>query len=118
METGGIHFTTLINWNAGDQTRVSFRIKWDEAQTKRNQIIDKIREKYPKKLVAVYPSSMEPLMWIEFMIDHMRDAENIADWLISNTSVMVMATIIPYPRKRYPCLRDMRLQEILAAVKH
>ena len=115
-EKRGVHFTTMINWNAGDQTRVSFRVKWDETQTQREQIIEKVNEKYPKELVGVYPSSMEPLMWIEFMIDHMRDAEGIADWLTSNTSVMMMATIIPYPRKRYPCLRDLRLQEILSEI--
>ena len=118
IENGGVRFTTIINWNAGDQTRVSFRVKWDETQTGRTKIIEKVKEKYSDELVGVYPSSMEPLMWIEFMIDHIRDAEVISDWLMSNTSVMVMATIIPYPRKRYPCLRDLRLQEILSEINH
>jgi DNA-binding Lrp family transcriptional regulator len=118
IDNRGIHFTTMINWNAGDQTRVSFRIRWNETKIERNQIVEKVKEKYPDQLVAVYPSSMKPLMWIEFMIDHMREAEGIADWLTSNTSVMVMGTIIPYPRKRYSCLRDLRLQEILSEINH
>lgn len=114
IDNGGVRFTTIINWNAGDQTRVSFRVKWDEKFFERDQIIEKVREKYPDEFVAVYTSSMENLMWIEFMIEHVRDAEGIADWLTSNASVIVMSTIIPYPRKWYPGIRELNLQEMIA----
>ena len=114
VENEGIRFTTVINWNAGDQTRISFRVKWDEKCFEREQIIELIKEKYPDELVAAYTSSMDNLMWIEFMIDHVRDAEGIADWLTSNESIIVMSTIIPYPRKWYPGLRELHLQEMIA----
>jgi DNA-binding Lrp family transcriptional regulator len=116
MENGGVRFTTDINWNAGDQTRVSFRVKWDGKKVTREQIMEKVRKKYPDEFIEVYPSSIESLMWIEFMINHMRNAKDIANWLTLNTSVKVMGTIIPYPRKRFPGLQETRLQELLSEI--
>jgi hypothetical protein len=116
MEKGGLYFTAIINWNAVDQTRVSFRVQWDSKKAKREKIVEKIKANYPDKLVGIYPSSINQLMWVEFMIDHVRYAQEVSDWLTQDISIKVMSTIIHNLRSRYPVLHEKCLQEILSTL--
>ncbi|MHA1959481.1 MAG: Lrp/AsnC family transcriptional regulator [Candidatus Thorarchaeota archaeon] len=112
-EGGGINFTASLVLSAAESTSLAFRIRWDSKEIEPERIDSIIKKEFPNQYYRSKFSAMEPLMWIDFMVEHPREAEIIAGTLRGIPSVVIENTIITFPPKKSRHLREQKLRKLL-----
>lgn len=106
-----MHSRILWDLNAADATAFIVRIEWNQEATTLHDVVEWIREQYPVAYWYAYASAIEPVIFSIFLVEHMRDAEPIANKIQKTPFVNTVEAIFGYPSKRYPNLKDYYLKE-------
>ncbi|MFX1474384.1 MAG: Lrp/AsnC family transcriptional regulator [Promethearchaeota archaeon] len=109
----GVKFTALYNLSAADSTYIVLRLKWAGNIIAPEEIINQTQQLFPLEFWDATYSAIQNLMWIEFNVGHPRVAEDIAKSLREVSGITIVATIIPYPGKRFMGIREAKLREIV-----
>lgn len=118
IQSRGIMFTVLVDVPAGDVLYVVFRVSFNPQVIDSNAIIEKLKSEFQKEYFREAKSAIEPLMWIEFLINQLADSEIIASKIREIPSANLESTIIPYPRKFYRSRRAEWLRNKITTVLH
>ncbi|UCE09695.1 MAG: winged helix-turn-helix transcriptional regulator [Candidatus Thorarchaeota archaeon] len=114
QDSRGFEFTIIRNLNAGSNTNFVIRVEWDDALTGPENIVNWLETEHPKEYWYPNISHSERVMFPVFVVDHLKDIEAIFKHLMELPNIFPHATLIPYPRKRFPGSRERYLQELLS----
>lgn len=112
--TACVHFSIYWDPNAGGQTAFMTRINWEETKGRPYEIVDWLKDKFPNEYWYSFASASQPTLFSVFVVDHMREARRITQSMRDAPNVEYIETLITYPIKSFPGLREGKLEEMLA----
>jgi DNA-binding Lrp family transcriptional regulator len=107
------HFRLNWNLNAGGKTAYINLIRWDEGKGDMGIIVNWIKKLYPDEFWYAYASATESVIFAVFLVDHFREAEEIAKQLLEGPNVNFVRPLFGYPTKTFPGLRETWLKTTL-----
>jgi DNA-binding Lrp family transcriptional regulator len=114
----GILFTIIYDIPAGDVLHLVFRIRYNPQVIDSISLVKKIQSDFQMEYYREFESAMEPVIWLEFLIEQLTDSEAIATRIREIPSVDLVSTIIPYPLKFSRLRRKERLLEEITIKLH
>ncbi len=112
-ESQSVLFTTDIDLSVGDGNMISFRISYQPKIIKPKDVMNPLKEEYKTEFWRGWYSSSQNLMWVDFVIDNVRDAEPISKRIRMMPGLKIENTIVPYPIRWFNGYRETRMTEIL-----
>ncbi|MFX1475209.1 MAG: winged helix-turn-helix transcriptional regulator [Promethearchaeota archaeon] len=107
-----LHFRLWWDLNAGGGLAFIVRIRWNEGGSF-GEIVEWLKKEFPLEFWYAYASASEPIVFCVFVVEHMREADPIVQKAHAAPYVESANPIFGFPAKKYPGLRDLRLQELL-----
>ncbi|MFW9935659.1 MAG: winged helix-turn-helix transcriptional regulator [Candidatus Thorarchaeota archaeon] len=95
----GFQFTVLWDLNAGGHTAFIIKIRHAEGVETRTRIVDILKTTYPFEFWYSYASAFEPVFFAIFVVEHIRQSQEIAHMLRQVPEVVDIYPIFGYPTK-------------------
>jgi DNA-binding Lrp family transcriptional regulator len=111
-----MHSRILWDLNASDGTAFVIRLEWVEEATTLHDVVEWVRTQHPIAFWFAFASAIEPVIFSIFLVEHMRDAEPIANSIQKASFVNSVEAIFSYPTKRFPNLRDDYLNALFKKI--
>ena len=112
-ESQSVSFTIDIDLTAGESNLITFRIIYQPKTIKPDEVVKPLKEEFGAEFWNEWHSASQNLMWIDFVLDNVRDAEPIAKRIRMMPSVEIQNTIVPYPIRWFTGYREARLAELI-----
>ena len=113
MEGGGIHFSARPDMAAGKLVNFYVRFEWDEAETSLEDVVRWLQEKYALELWDPTVSAAEPIIYAEFVVENLHEAEEIARHIRSRPFVKSTATLVSYSNKKFSYFAESMLVDMI-----
>jgi DNA-binding Lrp family transcriptional regulator len=117
LESGGVNFVTRLNLNAGPGVIYYAQIKWNDSLGQHYDVEYWLQKEFPEQYFDSHISASSPMMLSLFVIDHLRDAEEMSQQISKGKLIESVKTIFPFPTKKNIRLQRLRLEELLAETK-
>ncbi|MFW9953980.1 MAG: winged helix-turn-helix transcriptional regulator [Candidatus Thorarchaeota archaeon] len=111
-------FTVTLAMSASDATFIAFRLTWDTKAITPEKIRETLQDRYPNEFYNLSYSALEPVMWCDFLLEHIKDAEPITSFFRSMPSVNLRNTIMVYPPKKIRRPRREALRKMIEQAGH
>ena len=105
----GILFTIYVDMPAGNVLHIVYRVRYNPQVIDSTTIVEQMKSDFQAEYYREFKSAMEPVMWLEFLVDQLNDSAVISARIREIPSVELVSTIIPYPLK----FRRLRRKEWL-----
>ncbi|MGD2073240.1 MAG: winged helix-turn-helix transcriptional regulator [Candidatus Thorarchaeota archaeon] len=115
IQSRGILFTIITDIPAGDVLHIVFRVRYNPQSIDSHSIIEMLQSDFENEYYRVIKSAMEPVIWLEFLIEQLAASELIAARIREIPSAELISTIIPYPLKWHRSRRREWLREKIDA---
>jgi DNA-binding Lrp family transcriptional regulator len=112
-ESQSVLFTMDVDPASGAGNLLTFRIIYQPKILKPSDIMKPLQEEFPNEIYNEWHSASQNLMWVNCILDNVRDAEPIAKRLRMMNGVEIENTIVPYPIRWFPNYCDNQLAEML-----
>jgi DNA-binding Lrp family transcriptional regulator len=113
LETGnGVHYSLRVNPSAG-WVDAWVRIEWDDKLTSADQIASWLREEFPDDLYWLHISSSESVMLADFIIDDIRELNQISSKIRAEPYVKSTASLAASAQSSFEGLKEIKLKELL-----
>ncbi|MHA2423870.1 MAG: Lrp/AsnC family transcriptional regulator [Candidatus Thorarchaeota archaeon] len=117
-EIRSVLFTIISALSASDASFFAFRLTWDPKVITPEKIRAILQEKYPNEFYNLIHSVFEPVMWCDFLLEHIKDSEPIISELRNIPSVDLRNTILVYPPKKQRSIRHQALRKMIEDAGH
>ncbi len=114
LDGGGVLFVTRLNLNAGSGVIYYAQIHWNEKKGNHHDVEEWLESEFPGQYFDSHISATAPMMLSLFVIDHLRDAENMSRSISKGNLIKSVKTIFPFPTMKNVRLQRLRLEELLA----
>jgi DNA-binding Lrp family transcriptional regulator len=111
------HFTITRNMNVGDSMAILAQISWNPSQMDKDKLEKKLRELYPLEYWFSLASAVEPTIFGQFVVEHIKDVERILGELKKIHGVTQVITHLFFPGKIFPSLSRSTLEEMVADIE-
>ena len=108
-----VRFSIRANLNAGEDTAFLAKIHWDQKNAEHDDVVEWLKTKFPKELWYFFFSASEPTVFGIFVVEHLREAESIAQRMRSVSLIESVEILTLYPSKKSPGLREKQLERML-----
>ncbi|MFX0080089.1 MAG: winged helix-turn-helix transcriptional regulator, partial [Candidatus Hermodarchaeota archaeon] len=105
-ESQSVSFTIDIDPSAGSSNLLTFRIIYQPNTIKPDEVVKPLTEEFSTEFWNEWHSASQNLMWIDFVLENVRDAEPIAKRIRMMPGVEIQNTIVPYSVRRFTGYRD------------
>jgi DNA-binding Lrp family transcriptional regulator len=112
-EGRSVLFTIDIDPTSGASNLITFRIIYQPKIIKPEEVLKLLKEEFSIEFWTEWHSASQSLIWIDFVLDNVRDAEPIAKRIRMMPSVEIENTIAPYPIRWFTGYREAQLAKIL-----
>lgn len=113
LEGGGIVFSARPDMAAGKLVNFFVRFEWNENETTQDKVVDWIREKYPVELWDPTVSATAPVLFAEFVVEYLHEAEEIARYIRSKPFVKSTTTLVSYSNQKFPYFAETMIDEMI-----
>jgi predicted transcriptional regulator len=113
IDSGALWFSTRWDLAAGGSTRFFARIQYEEKTTSHQDVEEWLRKEYPHVYWYSYISATEPVLFSNFVVDHISDADRISRDLVKAEFITSAIPMIFYPTRKYPRIGMTKLAEML-----
>jgi DNA-binding Lrp family transcriptional regulator len=113
MAGGGIHFSARPDMAAGKLVNFYVRFEWNEDDTKLEEVVNWLQEKYPLELWDPTICASEPIIFAEFVVENLHEAEVIARSIRSADFVKSTATLVSYSNQKFTYFAETMLNEMI-----
>ena len=113
MEGDGIQFSSRPDMAAGKLVNFYVRFEWDEDETKLEDVVKWLQEKYALELWDPTISATEPIIFAEFVVENLHEAEKIARDIRSVEFVKSTATLVSYSNLKFTYLAETMLDDLI-----
>ena len=108
-----VHFRTIWNWTAGASFYCTAQMVYKETKRNPQTLFEWLEKQFPTEHWYAYASASEPILFSRFFLNRIGDFEPIVRKIKHNPSVEHLKTLISYPQRHFPSLRELRLDEML-----
>ena len=108
-----VHFRTIWNWTAGASFYCTAQMVYKETKGNPQTLYEWLQKKFPSEHWYAYASASEPILFSRFFLNRIGDFEPIVRKIKRNQTVEHLKTLISYPQRHFPSLRELRLDEML-----
>jgi len=108
-----IYFRVIWDLNAGGATAFIVRIERREDSGTIGDVVEWLQQRFPMQFWYTYASATMPTLFNVFIVDHMREANEIIKEVHECPFVDSAKVIFGYPTKQYKGLRDLWFEEML-----
>ncbi|NHJ13574.1 MAG: Lrp/AsnC family transcriptional regulator [Candidatus Thorarchaeota archaeon] len=98
---------------AGGLVNINIRIELEEKKVSMNDMIEWLRSEYPVEFWDPWVSATESILFAEFVVDALYEAEAIAKKIRSLDHVRSTATLVTYSSLKYPYLGEIKLLQMI-----
>ncbi|MHA1638511.1 MAG: hypothetical protein ACTSUB_10920, partial [Candidatus Thorarchaeota archaeon] len=113
IESEQVRFIARPDLAAGGLVNIHIRLEWDEKLKPLEEIIGWLREEFPFAFWAPWASAVEPVLFAEFVIRNLHEAERIAKQVRVAPFVSSSTTLVSYSNAKFPYLSEIILIEML-----
>ena len=113
LEGNGIQFTARPDMAAGKYLNFFLRFEWKEDEITIDDILECMHKEFPIKIWDAIPISNEPLFFVEFVINYLEEAEDIARTIRSKSYVKSASVLVAYSNKKFPYLPEIMLDDMI-----
>ncbi|MFW9909066.1 MAG: AsnC family transcriptional regulator [Candidatus Thorarchaeota archaeon] len=113
IDSRALIFGTRWDLAAGGGMRFFAHIRYDEQKINYSELDDRLREQYSLEYWYSYVSATEPVVFANFVVEHLRDANRISSELVRMPFIRSAIPLIQYPTKKYPRIGMTMLDDIL-----
>ncbi len=115
QQGGGLRFVARVNLNVDPGVTYYAQIHWDSEKADHVSIIRWLDKEFSGIYYDSHVSASAPMMLSVFVIDHLREAENLSRQIYQNPAVESVQTLFPFPAKKKPRLQRRRLEQLLSS---
>ncbi|NHI83742.1 MAG: AsnC family transcriptional regulator [Candidatus Thorarchaeota archaeon] len=98
---------------AGGLVNINIRIDLDEKKVSMNDMIEWLHNEYPVEFWSPWVSATDSILFAEFVVDTLYEAEAIAKKIRGLDHVRSTATLVSYSSLKYPYLGEIKLRQML-----
>jgi len=113
MEGGGIHFSARPDMAAGKLVNFYVRLEWNEDETTLEDVVHWLQEKFPVELWDPTISATESVIFAEFVVEYLHEAEEIARHIRNRPFVKCTATLVSYSNQKFSYFAETMLEEMI-----
>jgi DNA-binding Lrp family transcriptional regulator len=112
-ETRAIWFGARPDLAAGSLVNIHVRVEWDEKESNAEEIGYWLREEYPITLWDVWRTARYPVLYAEFVVDDLHEAQSIVLNIRNSLKIKTTSTLVAYSNAKFPYFADIKLRELL-----
>ncbi|MFW9787731.1 MAG: Lrp/AsnC family transcriptional regulator [Candidatus Thorarchaeota archaeon] len=113
MEGGGIHFSARPDTAAGHFVNFYVRFEWNEDETTLEDIVKWLQDKFSLELWDPTVSATDAIIYAEFVVDDLHQAEAIARHIRCKPFVKSTTTLVSYSNLKFPYFAESKLDEMI-----
>ena len=113
MEGEGIRFSARPDMAAGKLVNFYVRFEWNEDETSLDEVLNWLKEKYTSELWDPTLSVTEPVIFAEFVVENLHEAEEIARYIRNQSFVKSTSTLVSYSNQKFSYLAESMLDEMI-----
>lgn len=114
-ETDSIWTAVRWNMNASDYIQFLMRTTYDERVLTSDELVNWLRESYPRKYWDVYFVATSPEVFVEFVVDNLRDVEEILQSMKRVDFIKTVSPLIRFSERKFPWLVEHYLRNMIEA---
>ncbi|MGD9381241.1 MAG: Lrp/AsnC family transcriptional regulator, partial [Candidatus Thorarchaeota archaeon] len=116
MDSGDIRFTASFDPPALGIVDVFYRIAWDEKMISLEDLIEWLWSEYPDEFWVPWTSESEEVMFADFFVGSLLDAERIGKQIREAPFVRSSTLLVSLSATKFPYYSEIKLKEILEDV--
>lgn len=113
MEDGGVIFSARPDTAAGGLVNFYVRLELNEDETTLNEVVKWLKAEYPLELWDPTVSATDPVIFAEFVVDDLHQAEEIARHIRCQTFVNSTTTLVSYSNKKFKYYAETMLDDMI-----
>jgi DNA-binding Lrp family transcriptional regulator len=108
-----VYFRARPDLAAGGLVNLNLKIEWDEKKKSIKDLDRWLRKEYPLEYWDPFVSALEPVVFAEFMVDDLHEAESISRRIRELPYVKSTTTLVSYSSAKFPYLAELKLREMI-----
>jgi DNA-binding Lrp family transcriptional regulator len=112
-DNGGINFSASFDMAVGGFLDVFVRINWDEKLISLDELTQWLWKEFPVEFWAPWSSASEAVMFADFLVESLQDAERISNHIRMAPFVKSTTILVSFSAAKFPYFTELRLKEIL-----
>ena len=113
IEGEGIRFSARPDMAAGKLVNFYVRLEWNEDETSLEDLVTWLQETYPLELWDPTISASDPIIYAEFVVENLHEAEEIARHIRGRPFVKSTATLVSYSNQKFSYFAESMLDEMI-----
>jgi hypothetical protein len=113
MKGDGIRFTARPDMAAGKLVNFYVRFEWDEDETSLEDVVYWLQEEYALELWDPTVSATDPIIFAEFVVENLHEAEEIARHIRSQPFVKSTSTLVSYSNQKFSYFAESMLNDMI-----
>jgi hypothetical protein len=113
MEGDGVRFSARPDMAAGKLVNFYVRFEWNEDETSRDEIVSLLQKEYPLELWDPTLSATDPVIFAEFVVDDLHQAEKIAREIRCKPYVNSTTTLVSYSNQKFQYYAETMLGDMI-----
>jgi DNA-binding Lrp family transcriptional regulator len=112
-EGGGVIFSARPDMAAGRLVNFYVRFEWNEDETSLEEVVKWLQETYALELWDPTISATAPVIFAEFVVDDLHQAEEIARHIRCQSFVKSTTTLVSYSNKKFKYYAESMLDDMI-----
>jgi DNA-binding Lrp family transcriptional regulator len=113
-DSGAVRFTIRLTENVGEKgTEVVTTVGWDAKQISLDKVMQWLQDEFHENYIAGDPLATEPIILVEFTVDHVRDVDTLSARLRKAEFITSVDSMLLFPSHRLSDPRARKLDEYL-----
>ena len=108
-----VFFRSRPDLAAGGLVNIHIRLNWDEKLTSLEELVKWITGKYPIAHWATWISASDPIVFPEFLVRDLQEAEKIAKEIRGMAFVKSTTTLVSFSNRKYTHLGEITLKKLI-----
>jgi DNA-binding Lrp family transcriptional regulator len=113
MDDDFVYFRARPDLAAGGLVNLNLKIEWDEKKKTIEDLNKWLRNEYPLEFWDPFVSALEPIVFAEFMVDDLHEAESISRRIRELPYVKSTTTLVSYSSAKFPYIAEIKLREMV-----
>jgi DNA-binding Lrp family transcriptional regulator len=112
-ESEGVWFVARPDLATGSLVNIHIRIKWNEKRVSIEELVEWLRNEYPVAFWIPWVSASDSVVFAEFVVNDLHEAESIARKIRGLDYVESTSTLVSYSNAKFPYPAETKLVEML-----
>ncbi len=113
IEGEGVSFSARPDMAAGKLVNFFVRFEWNEDDASRDEVVSWLQKDYPLELWDPTQSATDPVIFAEFVVENLHEAEEIARYIRSRPFVKSTTTLVSYSNQKFSYFAETMLHEMI-----